>query len=468
MMLMVASVLAAVAATSAQARSATQYRIEGRGWGHGIGMSQYGANGYAQRGRDFRAIISHYFAGTVVAPRPADGPGDLRVLLQSHLVPARIELTSAGFVRQGTATLPLVAGDIVEMRSSGAFLLTTRVRAGARTVVTGASSADATIVPAMDGGAKILFAADHAGSGTSFRGTLTGRRFEGKVSVVNTVPFESYVRGVVPDEMPPSWHPQALRAQAIAARSYALTGLGGDYAWFDVYSDTRSQVYGGVNAEEASTDAAVAATTGLVARVGTAAGEVARTFFFSTSGGRTAGNDEVWGSTPYSYLRSAPSPYEGPSQYFTWTGADVQRMTPAQLGARLGYSGSFRSASNTTYASGYAKDVRIATTAGVKVASASSVQAKLGLRSTWFRINLLSIGAPDAVAAGGYVKLMGRVPRLGATTLLLRTGGVTKAVKLAPQGVLGAWTARVKVAAPTTATLTRAGIAGPAVSIATR
>lgn len=473
--IIIASLCALVAAsawaTAANARSGAQYRIEGRGWGHGIGMSQYGAAGYAARGWTSDQIIRHFFTGTVVAPRPADGPSTLRVLLQSYLAPARIQMTSGGIVSQGVASVQLLPGDIVEMRSIGAFLVVSRVRAGAKNeIVSAATADDATIVPAIDGGARILFSADHARSGTSFRGTLTGHRFDGKVSVFNTVPFESYLRGVVPDESIPSWPAAALEAQAIAARSYALRSLRSDFNWFDVYSDTRSQVYGGMDAEEVSTDAAIVATANLVARVGGPDGEVAQTFFFSTSGGRTAGNDEVWGSSPYSYLRPVASPYEQASPYFYWTGDEIRRYTPAQLGAQLGYSGSFRGASNTVHPSGYADDVLVRTSMGTTTLSASSVQARMKppLRSTFFRIQLLSITGPDALAPGTFVKLSGRAPKTGSTTLLLRRdGGRAVPVRLRPTGPLGTWIVRTRMPATSLlAVMTRDGIVGPRVSVA--
>ena len=459
----------ALATTAAQARSSAQYRIEGRGWGHGIGMSQYGADGYAKKGWTSDQIIQHYYQGTVVAPRTADGPSSLRVLLQSYLAPARIELLAPGTVHQGAATLDLAKGDVVVMQSVGAKLSVTRVRTGQPAVVVAkGSAADATIVPSVDGGARILFAADHAGYGTRFRGTLTGTRYDGKVSVFNTVPFESYLRGVVPDEMPPSWHPEALEAQAIAARSYALRSLRTDFNWFDVYSDTRSQVYGGIDAEEASTDTAIANTANMVARVGGADGEVAQTFFFSTSGGRTAANDHVWGSSPYSYLRSVASPYEHGSKYFTWKGSDVRKYTPMGLGSALGYSKSFRSASVTLHSSGYADDVVVALKGGgtAKV-DASSLQAKLGLRSTYFRLSYLSLVAPDTAPQGGFVKLSGRVPPGGTTQLLLsRGGGPAKPITLKPSGSLGAWTVRTRMGtASISATLVRQGMAGPRVTV---
>ena len=100
---------------------------------------------------------------------------------------------------------------------------------------------------------------------------------------VEKVPLERYVRGVVSAEMPSSWPLAALEAQAIASRTYALTADAGG-SRFDVYSDTRSQVYLGVAAETASTNAAVAATAGQIV---TYAGQPAITYFFASSGGMT-------------------------------------------------------------------------------------------------------------------------------------------------------------------------------------
>ena len=101
------------------------------------------------------------------------------------------------------------------------------------------------------------------------------------VNAVNSLPLDTYVRGVVGDESPPSWPLEALKAQAVAARTYALTTMK-PTASFDVYPDTRSQVYGGIAAEEASTDAAVAQTSGEVV---TYNGQPVVTYFFSTVAG---------------------------------------------------------------------------------------------------------------------------------------------------------------------------------------
>lgn len=460
---MLALMAVLLVAPAASARSSVQYRIEGRGWGHGIGMSQYGANGYAQQGWTVDQIIPHYFSGTVIAPRPANGPTDLRVLLQSYLAPARIEMTSDGIVQQGAASLPLLTGDIVAMTARNGRIVVSRTRAGVppQTLV-GGGSADPTIVPALDGGVRILFKPDYGASGTAYRGTLSGHVFDGKVSVINTVPFESYLRGVVPDEMPPSWHAEALKAQAIAARSYALRSLRTTYNWFDVYSTTSSQVYGGINAEEATSDAAVAATAGMVARVGDANGEVAQTFFFSTSAGRTATNQDVWGSSPFSYLRSVESPYEQSSPYFFWRGSDILRLTPAQLGAKLGYPSGFRSAAVTVHPSGYVKDVVVRTTArGTRSISGSQVQSSLGLRSSYFRLQYLSLTAPAVQREGAFLKITGRVPPSGNTMLKLRRGGVEKTVKLKARDAAGSYVVRTRMQGNVLLTMTRSGIDGP-------
>ena len=113
--------------------------------------------------------------------------------------------------------------------------------------------------------------------------------------------------------MPSAWPPEALKAQAVAARSYALANLakGKDY---DLYADTRSQVYGGLDAEVPATNDAVDATKGEVVLYD---GKVANTLFFSTSGGRTASAAETTG-TGVPYLVSVVDPYDTASPYHDW------------------------------------------------------------------------------------------------------------------------------------------------------
>ena len=156
-----------------------------------------------------------------------------------------------------------------------------------------------------------------AGQGT-YHGSL---RFEpdgaGGVQTVNVVALDDYVRGVVTAEMPSTWSPQALEAQAVAARTFALTGgVAGN--GFELYDDTRSQVYGGIGSETASGAAAVAATRGEIV---TYDGAPAITYFFSSSGGHTESVQNVWpGATPEPWLRGVSDPYDaaGHNPYHDW------------------------------------------------------------------------------------------------------------------------------------------------------
>jgi stage II sporulation protein D len=165
-----------------------------------------------------------------------------------------------------------------------------------------------------------------------YRGALEFRPDgAGAVETVEAVGLDDYVRGVISAEMPASWAPEALEAQAVAARTYAITTNVGGGA-FDVYSDTRSQMYQGIAAETPSTDAAVAATTGQVVTFG---GVPAVTYFFSSSGGHTENIENVWSrATPEPWLRGVTDPYDGAGgdPYHSW-GYD---MSLASASAKLG------------------------------------------------------------------------------------------------------------------------------------
>jgi stage II sporulation protein D len=133
--------------------------------------------------------------------------------------------------------------------------------------------------------------------------------------VINALGVDRYVQGVIAQEVPSVWPAAALRAQAVAARSYALaSGVHGN--GFDLYDDTRSQVYGGIGAETARTNRAAAATK---REVVTYHGEVAQTFFFSTSGGRTENVEYGFlGASPVPYLKSVRDPFDSVSPLHTW------------------------------------------------------------------------------------------------------------------------------------------------------
>ena len=166
----------------------------------------------------------------------------------------------------------------------------------------------------------------------AYRGSLEFRPDgSGGIETVEAVGLDDYVRGVISKEVPSSWAPEALKAQAVAARTYAITTDvgGGEY---NLYPDTRSQMYGGVGAETPSTDAAVAATRGQVV---TYNGAPVVTYFFNSSGGHTENIENVWpGATPEPWLRGVPDPYDGADgdPYHRWG----SQMTTAAAAAKLG------------------------------------------------------------------------------------------------------------------------------------
>jgi stage II sporulation protein D len=202
-----------------------------------------------------------------------------------------------------------------------------------------------------------------------------------RLLAVNHASLEHYLYGVVAAEMPASWPAEALQAQAVVARSYALRSRrsGGP---FDVYADVRSQVYRGVAAETPATTAAVRATRAEVVLSGS---EVAQTFFFSTSGGRTAGNEEIWGGLPLPYLRPVEDPHDDLSPYHTWTArfsdADAERRLRSVTPGRLE---GLRVASRT--ATGRAATVEVRGSDGAAIVPAGDVRTLLELRSTWFTV----------------------------------------------------------------------------------
>jgi SpoIID/LytB domain protein len=262
---------------AADARAAQTLVIQGAGDGHGVGMSQEGALGYAQHGWSYQAILAHYYTGTAL-----------------------------GTVSQQTKVRVLVGGR------------------------------------------------------------------------VHTIPVETYVRGVVGAEMPADWPLAALEAQAVASRTYALTDHAGG-ARFDVYDDTRSQMYLGARAQTAQTDAAVAATAGQVVSYG---GQPAITYYFASSGGLTESVQNAFpGAASEPWLRGVPDPYDqGPEH--SWTVSMSFSAAAARLRGLV--RGAFRGIE--VLRRGYSPRVvsaYVLGSAGSTEVSGPELASRLGLSSTW-------------------------------------------------------------------------------------
>jgi SpoIID/LytB domain protein len=259
------------------------------------------------------------------------------------------------------------------------------------------------------------------------------------------------------------WPAAALEAQAIAARSYALANLvhGGS---FDLYADSRSQVYGGMDAESASTSAAVDATKGQVVLYG---GAVAETYFFSTSGGRTASAAEVIGK-PVPYLVSVPDPYDTASPYHDW-GPVLFDASWVRKQLKLASA-----IENMQVAAAPSGRVQTLTVLGADEGEASftgeEIRSSLGLRSTWFAPSLYSLApARAAITFGGATSLTGFVRGAAGVSLEAKPyGGDWTTVQPVAPAADGTFQVSVSPAARTSYRLAagavRAGLTTVAVS----
>ena len=401
--LLLVSVLLLVAGSAAHARSSAQpvpqgaatFVVTGHGWGHGVGLSQWGAYGYAQKGFDYEKIVLHYFPGTELGAAPVSR---VRVLLTSGVKTLTVNSTVDFKVRDGSG--------VVHTLSAGAYPLTTALKLR----VDGQPKATALPGPLLFQPGSAALALKHR-----YRGSIQIDVNAGKLRAINMVGLEQYLYGVVPSEMPYTWHPEALKAQAIAARSYALatrrTGA------FDLYPDTRSQVYLGIEHEKPSTNAAVNATAGQVVLYD---GEVAKTYFFSSSGGRTASAEDVWGE-PVPYLVSVPDPYDSISPHHDW-GPFV--FTGTKLAKMLKMKGQVVDLQPELNSSGRIKVLNVIGTKGTLAVPGAVLRTKMGLRSTWFSVGVLSLAGPtQTVVFGGRAKLIGVARGLTQAVLQQRQAG---------------------------------------------
>jgi stage II sporulation protein D len=147
---------------------------------------------------------------------------------------------------------------------------------------------------------------------------------------INILNIEDYLKGVVPGEMPNVWPLEALKAQALAARSYAVRNIN-PAAIFDMDDTTLYQIYLGARYEFPSTNTAVEQTKGEVV---TWTGEIISTYYHSTSGGYTENNENVWGGSPRPYLRGVPSPWEENSPWWSWTSRTFSRQELSSILAK--------------------------------------------------------------------------------------------------------------------------------------
>ncbi|HVW46163.1 MAG TPA: SpoIID/LytB domain-containing protein [Solirubrobacterales bacterium] len=344
-------------AASARAQAQVAWVVHGHGFGHGVGMSAYGAYGYALQGKGYKFILGHYYRGTSLGT--ISGPNVVRVLLS----------TSSGDVDFSEATSACrtkldPTRTYQAHRLGGAVVL--RTSAGKPLARCGA-----TLRAAGNG------VIDIAGLGR-YRGALeTVVNESGELNVVNALAVEQYVKGVIPNESPPSWPMAELKAQAVASRSFALTaGVGGD--GFDLYSDTRSQVYKGLESEYTTSDEAAEQTAGQVLMY---EGKIAETLFSACSGGKTESMQNVFG-TAVPYLVGVPDPFDGACPLHNWTldfsGPEISQKLSGLL------DGALKQVVITK--TGYSPrimEAKLVGTGGVTSATGEQLEVALGGYSTW-------------------------------------------------------------------------------------
>ncbi|MFQ6538350.1 MULTISPECIES: SpoIID/LytB domain-containing protein [Aphanothece] len=213
-----------------------------------------------------------------------------------------------------------------------------------------------------------------------YRGRLQLRLIDGRIQAINHIGVEHYLPSVVASEMPARWPQAALRAQAVAARTYALRQRK-PAAAFDLTATVSSQVYKGVEAETDSTRQAVASTRGQVLMYGD---QLANTVFHSSSGGRTENSGDLW-SQQLPYLVSVPD-YDQNSPVHQWE----QPLAPDLLRKAFGEIGGVQRIDIVaSTATGRVRQARVIGPAGTLVVTGPQLRSRLGLRSTQVRFEVL-------------------------------------------------------------------------------
>jgi stage II sporulation protein D len=325
-----AAAMAGAGSVLTQVDPSTPITFFGRGWGHGVGMSQYGARGRALAGQTATEILTHYYAGTTLGTTNPARQIRVLVLTGYSATAARQAIffgRRGGWTIDGIAkTFPADARLSLWPTALGSTTWNLKVTSSTGTVLHRATVRGALAMrPAA--AATRLQVYSRPSSYDLYRGAV--RIYLGTtMRVVNEVGLDAYLRGVVPAEMPATWPTEALKAQAIAARSYAARRLRPGISNYDVVDDTRAQVYLGVRGEKRATNIAIATTAGIVLRSGTS---IANALFHSTAGGATENNENVFVAEsgaivagPVSYLRGSPdrapdgTSYDAGAPLATW------------------------------------------------------------------------------------------------------------------------------------------------------
>jgi SpoIID/LytB domain protein len=367
-----------------------QWTISGHGYGHGRGLSQYGAQGAATKGLRYRKILSFYYPGTSVGTAhgrvrvliSADTTSDLQV--RPHRGLRVREVATGGASWRLPAHRAIDTWRLVPAHHGATAVQYHNSHGWHRWAIPGSRRTlrgDAEFV--ARGPLTLLVPGSSGVVGKRYRGVLRlASPYPGATTrdTVNVLSLDAYVQGVVANEMPASWRPQALRTQAVAARTYAAWQRRQNTdRYYQICDTTTCQVYGGVAAEQGSSNAAVKATAKKILLFH---GSPAFTEFSASSGGWTAS-----GGTPY--LPAKRDPYDGFSgnPVHSWkisvspskleaSHPEIGRLIDVQVTKRDGH-GAWN---------GRVEEVALHGSAGTAHLTGDDFRWLFGLRSTWFSI----------------------------------------------------------------------------------
>jgi stage II sporulation protein D len=341
----------------ARATAAVSLTVTGHGFGHGVGLSQWGAEARAEAGQSYREILSFYYPGTTIGSAP-DRP--VRILLAER---RRVRLGS-------TAAFSIVdAAGVRTLVRPGSYAVGPDGRFGPLGIA----------LPAMvtAGAAPLRL------GGKPYVGTFRLISRGGRLRVVDTLQLERYLVGVVSSENPGYWPQDALRAQAVASRTYALANLR-PKADFDLYPDDRSQNYKGLVKDFSGARAAVAATNHEILLF---AGRPIDAFFSASNGGMTSRVEPSWGGPALPYFAAREDPFDRANPVADWGPITVsveklRRAFPDLPAAIASVDVTQDGADRAVELTFFGLD------GSASAIQASDFQTRLGLRSTFLSVAL--------------------------------------------------------------------------------
>lgn len=379
------------------------FALTGHGFGHGRGLSQYGAYGAALQGLSDEQILDFYYPGSAAVT--SYGDPQLRVLITEDQGPDTVVVAGTSTVSMGVVdhatgwNTPLpgtIGGSVVAAWRSvavggGSYLLQGKWAGawqGYPVAAPHTTTGELEFINFSNNMTGPIRLALPDGTQRDYRGTMFAAPNGAGLQAINKVDLQSYLRSVVPSEMPSSWSAAALQAQAVAARTYlaAVRPSGPNY---DICDSTSCQVYSGSAAydsagnlvrtyEKPSTDGAVVGTYGEIRSYG---GAPIFAQFSSSNGGWS-----VAGSSTQPYLVARPDPYDGyvPSSAHDWTA-----WVPAdQLGAALGVGRVLQLQVTARDGNGdwggRVLSMTVIGTTGTVSISGDRFRSAAGLRSTWW------------------------------------------------------------------------------------